>query len=252
MPKFDVFIQNQKVKVQKNPSETPSTMAGFDYVGSLIGSTKVNALTQAKNKVKQGIFNKAIDDLNKNKKSTVMIEQESKVEALAGVSSETPKKAIYSDVNGVLDDRERESNADIRESASFYVPAIVCPHKIFKLMKLAIKHQADLVMISDWRLSGLDFYPVVARSLLNSEIPEYVSFVNENMDDIMDLCNVIPTSDLGKRTDEVRKHAIDYGYTHFVVLEDSHEIEEDLNPIMVNWMTGLQDEHIEKADALLS
>lgn len=251
MPKFDVFVQNQKVKVQKNPSETPSTMEGFDYIGSLIGSTKVNALTQAKAKIKSGQLKMVADEIREIAKNRE-IKIETAKQLLANPETCEHKKAIYSDVNGVLDDREREAKADIRESSAFYVPAIVCPHKIFKLMNLAIKHQADLVMISDWRLSGLDFYPVVARSLLNSEIPEYVSFVNENMDDIMDLCNVIPTSDLGKRTDEVRKHAIDYGYTHFVVLEDSHEIEEDLNPIMVNWMTGLQDEHIEKADALLS
>lgn len=250
MPKFDVFIKDKKVKVQKNINDNPSQMEGFDYVGSLIGSTKVNALTQAKAKVKQGEFKRVAQEIRKMaQESNIKVETEKQLKSSEEVAE--IKKAIYSDFNGVLDDPAKNETADIRESPVFYVPQVACPHKVYKLAKLAIKHQADLVLISDWRLSGLDFYVIVSRTLLNSGIPEYEKFVRENMDDIMDLCNVYPTSDMGNRTDEVRHHAIENEYTHFVVFEDYHFIESDLNPIMVNSQVGLTDEDLEKAELIL-
>lgn len=243
MPKFDVFVNNKKVKVQKNPSDSPSSMDGFEYVGFLIGSTKINALTQATAKVKKGEF----------KIKAEKIVDEFKEELRFANSNKDPiKKAIYCDVNGVLDDQELTDKADIREPAVFYVPSIVNPHKAFSLLKLAIKHEADLVLISDWRLSGVDFYVIIARSIKNSGIKAYEDYIDEHLDEVMDLCGANHTKDLGERTKEVKIHAIENKYTHFVVFEDYHFIEKELNPIMIDPIIGLTDTDIQKADKILS
>lgn len=239
MPKYDVFVKGKKVKVSKNLTDTPSQMDGFDYVGSLIGSTKVNALTQAKAKVQSGLMKveKVIEEKNE--------------ETFADLPKEV-KKAIYCDFNGVVDDREREANAtnSSREPA-FYLPEIACPDKIFKLIKLAIDNNADLILTSLWRFQGMDWYIIIARCLRNSENQEYIDYLKENIDAIQDLCGVAPTGDSGSRTDEIAQHIKSNNYTHFVVFEDDHYIAPELNPIMVDWTTGLLDSHIQSAYQIL-
>lgn len=239
MPKYDVFVKGKKVKVSKNLTETPSKMDGFDYVGSLIGSTKVNALTQAKAKVKSGLLK-------------VQEEKTTKTSMVKEVADRPVKKAIYCDFNGVVDDREREANAENTiHHPAFYLPEIACPHKIFKLIKLAVDNQADLILTSMWRLQGMEWYIIVARCLKNSGIKEYEDYLEENIEDIQDLCGVAPTESLTSRTEEIQNHVDYFNYTHFVVFEDDHFIAQELNPIMVNWSVGLLDEHIEKAYEIL-
>lgn len=242
MPKFDIFVKDKKIKVQKNTKECPSSMDGFDYVGSLISSTKIMALKQASEKMKKGLI-----EVKKQKSSKPVNKSEP---VFADPSVDTVKKAIYCDVNGVLDDDELISSADIFESAVFYVPSIVCPHKAFKLLKLAVDNKADLVLISEWRLSGLDFCTILMKSA--GDLDEYDNYFDENMDEIMNLTGGLVTENLGERTLEIRNHVIKNKYTHFVVFEDYHYIEEDLNPIMVDSNVRLTDKNIEQAKVILS
>ncbi len=241
MPKFDIFLKNKKIKVQKNTTESPSEMVGFDYVGSLMSSTKIVALKQATEKVKSGFFESKV-----KKTSTLIVEKKSE---FADPSVDEVKKAIYCDVNGVLDDDVLVATADIFESATFYVPSIVCPNKAFKLLKLAIDNKADLVLISEWRLSGLDFFTILAKSV--GDVEEYVDYFDDNIDEIMHLTGGLVTDDIGDRTVEVRKHIVENKYTHFVVFEDYHYIEEELNPIMVDSMVRLTDSNINTAREIL-
>ena len=146
---------------------------------------------------------------------------------------------------------ELEDTVPRNEDDSFRIPKIACPHKIFKLIKLAVETKSDIVMTSMWRLYGLDFYGIIFRCIDNCDIQEYKDYLELNEDLVTELTMISSTKDLGKRTEEVRKHIIKNNYTHFVVFEDDHEIENDLNPIMTQWGIGLLDEHVEKAYSIL-
>jgi hypothetical protein len=243
MPKFDIWSSpGKRLTAIKVKRDNTSKIDGSIYLATLISSTKSSALTQANTRVQSGLikFPKSDDFSSGDIKKSSIKEL---------IKPDVMKKGIYCDFNGVLDDIDKDSN---EHSASFRVPKLACPHKIMKVTKLALKHNADLIMTSEWRKQGITYYCVIARCLLNCGIQEYVDFYNENQDAITELCMVSPTDDFSERTNEIRYHINECGYSHFVVFEDSHFIEKDLNPIITQWSVGLLDEHIERADIILS
>lgn len=242
MALFDVFIQNKKVKVVKVKKEGEAVLAGFTYVKTITNSTKLSAQKQAEIQFKSGLIK-----LPSVKKVSTL----EKVEEMPTAEHFEEKKAIYCDFNGVVDDFEKHMKSNQNESDAFRVPKMACPHKIYKLTKLALDTNSDIVITSLWRKFGIYFDLIIYRCLMNCEIPEYVEFYKENEDKIEDLTTVCPTEELDARTDEIRKHIKDFKYTTFVVFEDDHFIDEDLNPIMTNMMEGLTDLHIEKAYKIL-
>lgn len=265
MAKFDVIIKGSKLEVVKVQEDNTATKKGFDYVKTITAPTKSIALKQAQNQVSSGkiktpkqILNakwkeeaKARKAENKIRKELSQPEVILKEKPLPSVDSHETKKAIFLDFNGVIDDPKKYGTVSWNEPDEFRVPKLADPHKLMKVLKLAIKHNAEIVMTSLFRTSGLDYYIVMNRAFKTSGIKEYVNFCNENSKIIRKLTNVLPTNVLQNRTDEVRKSIHDMKYTHFVVFEDDHQIDKDLNPIMVNSLIGMTDEHIEKADKIL-
>lgn len=243
MPKFDIWsTPSKKLTAIKVKKENTSKVKGSIYLTTLTSSTAKAVLIQANTRVQSGLI--------KFPKTSAFSPEDIKIDPPKElVKVDAIKKCIYCDVNGVLDDIEKEFN--YHESPVFSVPKVACPHKIMKLVKLALKHQAYLIMISLWR-KHIDFNCLIGRCLLNCGIQEYIDFYMTNEDAIDELCMVASTEDFGKRTDEVRHHINQHHYSHFVVFEDSHPIDTDLNPIRTQSIIGLLDEHIDKADKILS
>lgn len=247
MALFDVWHKGNKIHIEKVKTKKQSYIDGFNYLTTINNSTKASALKQIKTQISSGMLKLK----NPNDKSIVLYDKKTEEKALP-VEGEAPiKKAIYCDFNGVLDDHEKEKDVDFREAVLFRLPKISCPHKVFRLIKLALDTDSSIIMTSLWRLHGGDYYSIIRYSLLNSGIEEYSSFYTENRRKIRSLARECPTEDMGERTDEIRYHIQENKYTHFVVFEDDHFIEPDLNPIMVNTHKGLQDEHIDRAYEIL-
>lgn len=243
MPKFDIWsTPSQSLTAIKVKKAQESNQSGSVYLTTLTSSTKKAAEKQAETRLQSGLIK-----FPSSKSFSADDIKNSPVKSL--IKPETVKKGIYCDVNGVLDDISIPF--DFNASPSFSVPKVACPHKIMKLTKLALKHNAELIMISLWR-KDIDFRLLIGRCLLNCEIQEYVDFYNENRRDINALCRTYPTEHLGERTDEVRYHINENEYSHFVVFEDQHPIDSDLNLIRTQTSIGLLDKHIEEADIILS
>jgi hypothetical protein len=242
MPIFDVWIKNKKtLSVAKVSVAQESHISGSMYLASITSSTKAMALKQAQSSFNSGII--------KLPKPPVIKKKEPKKESKKIEKPQEIKKSIYCDFNGVLNDEDKHSNSDY---ACFTLIETSCPHKVYKLAKLALKHSAEIVMISEWRKQHITYDEVFYRVLKNSGIKEYIDFIEENDDELSDLTCVNPTEDFGQRTDEVRKHIKLSEYSHWVVFEDTHPIDSDLNLIKTQWGVGLLDEHIERADLILS
>ena len=220
----------QAVKV--NPKGFQSVPVGKIELGIVNASTSSAAIQQAKKRIESGLFVLPLQlpslDINKH---------------LAGQS--ITKKAIYCDFNGVLDDPDKEST---ESHPCFKYPQEACPHKVMKLVKLALKHDAKLVLTSLLRDYGLDMYSIIGRCLAHSGIEEYESFIQDNIDAISELCFIHPTDQGDSRSDEIAEHIIENKFTHFVVFEDTHQISEKLNPVMCDPFIGLTDELINIAD----
>jgi hypothetical protein len=251
MPKFDIWsTENKKVTAIKVSVEKESVpVDNSTYVATINSSTKAIAKKQAESNLKSGLLKlKSEINVSKSEKSNKGYDINYNIPKIDKPKPTEIKKAIFCDFNGVLDVWGKVSNESF---LSFRLPELACPHKIYKLTKLALSHNADLVFTSLHR-RGCNLGSIIARSLTKSGIPEYVDFYNENIDEIEDLTRWYATKELGKRTKEVENFIDKYLYTHYVVFEDDHFIDEKLNPIMTNPMEGLMDEHIDKADTILS
>lgn len=257
MALFDVFLREKSIKVLKVDKAQSGSIKGFIYVETLTSSTKLLAQKQAESKISSGFYTKkqAESKLSScvfnNTKKAIDLNNVDTSKILPTINSHPIKKAIYCDFNGVIDDRELDKTVNQNESDHFRLPKIACPHKVYKLAKLAIDTNSSIIITSLFRLYGIDFYYIISRCLSNCNIPEYVTYFKDNEDLIYDLTMTCPTSDLNNRSDEIRKHIIRDQYTHFVVFEDSHHIDKDLNPIMTEWSVGLLDCHVEKAYSIL-
>ena len=120
------------------------------------------------------------------------------------------------------------------------------------LAQLAVKYNADLVFTSLHRLHGGDLECIIYRSLMNSENPVHVAFIEENKDVIQELTWGVSTPNLKNRSNEVKEHIISHKYSHYIVFEDEEYIDKDFNPIMTDTYTGLNESHIEIAEKILS
>lgn len=249
MSKFDIWVNGESFKAEKVKNPHDSNIHGWEYVTTLNGSTKKNVLMQVKTRVQSGILK-----VPKHRENVLFSEKEKENTRPSLPTSQTHeiKKRIYCDFNGVLDDREREQNVPRNERPAFRLPKVSCPHKIFRLIKLALKHDAKIIMTSLHRHDVGSYAAIIPRCLANCEIEEYVQFYEENKSEIKRLTRTRSTPTINERTDEVRMHIIENECTHFVVFEDDHPIDSDLNPVMTDWYTGLEDSHIERADKILS
>jgi len=245
MALFDIFAKGKTVKILKVKAAKEGSIAGFTYITTINNSTKAAALKQAEIQFSSGLIKVPV---------SVLKEKYVEKKGLPTTTDFEQKNVIYCDFNGVVDDYELSLNMpfDNNEDDSFRIAKLACPHKIYKLTKLAIETNSEIVITSMWRIYGIEFDLIIHRCLKNCGIKEYVDYYNENEDLIMDLSSVCPTENSGKRTDEIRNHIMHFSYTNFVVFEDEHEIDLDLNPIMTETRIGLLDEHIERAYKVLS
>jgi hypothetical protein len=250
MAQFDVLMK-KKIIVSKVTTPQESKIEGAIYLATITSSTKAMALKQANANFESGIIKlpkiEPIQDVLKREKE----KSEKEFKKITKPSIES--KVIYCDFNGVLDDRELDDKVPRNQSDAFRLPNITCPHKVIRLLKLAIKHNAKIVTISEHRKYGFSTYDCIfIRCLLNCGIQEYIDFFNDNEDIIDELIATSSTKVLNNRSDEVRTHIKEYKHSHYVVFEDSHPIDSDLNLIEVDWAIGLLDKHIEEADLILS
>lgn len=235
MAKFDLWFDGLNIVAEKVKRPHDSNISGATYLKTITTTSKTTAVRIANKQIEIGL---------------IKLPEATKEQPMG----EMPKfdevnKAIFCDFNGVLDDQKRTSNSS---SLAFRLPEIACPDKVYRLAKLAVKHNAKLVLTSLHRLHGGSLDCIIYRSLENSNNPEHKAFIKENDDLLGDLTMVCPTPDFGDRSLEVLQSIRDEEFTHYVVFEDEHFIDPKLNPIMTEWSVGLQDEHIEKADAILS
>jgi hypothetical protein len=159
-------------------------------------------------------------------------------------------KTIFCDFNGVIDDFS--NNADVRHLEPYdKLPILACPHKMMKVVKLAMKHSAPIVMTSLWRLEDIAFSDIIGRCFEHAKIQDYIDFYEENKDQILRL-SFYTTGRGSSRSFEIKEYIMDHDITHCVVFEDDHHIDDCLNPIMTNSSIGLLDEHIEAADKILT
>ena len=240
MAQYDIWELNGTLQAEKVKSPKQSNVVGFSYVGTVNATAKGAALKQAKVKINSGLF----------KVSVASERSESKF--LQRDKSKEQKTVIYCDYNGVLDDRDRD-NIYCSSNKAVEMAKKACPHKMFMLAKLAIKHNAYIVLTSMLRRYGGDIFTAIYKSLKMSEIQEYIDFIKENKMTLRKLCFIDSTPHLNEDRDlEIKTHIAENNVNKFVVFEDSEFISEELNPIMTQWSVGLLQEHIEQADAILS
>lgn len=232
MNKFDIYLDNYGIvnasKAEKNRRNVLATLTAL---------TPKKALEMAHIRIQNGLI---VVPKTAKKQNNLLGDR--------NVTEMPEKKAIFCDFNGVLNDYSKTSN---ESNPAFRLPQESCPHKIMLLVKLAIKHNADVIMTSLWKRDLDNYYPVVGRCLLNCGIDEYASYFNENKAVIRKLFCTSATYNSSSRRQEVMEYILANEYTHFVVFEDEHYIGEDLNAIMTDSFKGLAKEHITKADQLL-
>ncbi|WP_318493365.1 HAD domain-containing protein [Photobacterium leiognathi] len=158
-------------------------------------------------------------------------------------------KVVFCDFNGVLDDNK--SNLECNEwCPSFRLPLVVDEWRLFEVTRLAVNHNARLVMTSEWRKSGVNFYNILKRIQRKTTNDTYKKFFTDNRKLIRDLCSDA-TDVLSSRDEEIKKYVRDNSITLCVVFEDDHPISEELNPIVVTY-PGLNSTDIERAEVILS
>lgn len=240
MAQYDIWECNGELQAEKVKSPKQSNVVGFSYVGTVNATAKGAALKQAKVKINSGLF----------KVSVASERPEPKF--LQRDESKEQKTVIYCDYNGVLDDRDRD-NIYCSSNRAVEMAQKSCPHKMYMLAKLAIKHNAYITLTSMLRRYGGDIFTAIYKSLKMSKIQEYVDFIKENKMTLRELCFIDSTPHMDENRDlEIKTHIAKNNVTKYVVFEDSEFISEDLNPIMTQWSVGLLQEHIDQADAILS
>jgi len=211
-----------------------------------IATLRATSKTSAVRIAKIQIENKLIKNPNTYSRKTTKVQN--KGLKSIGTTNETPKKGIFCDFNGVLDNGKRSDEINI----NYRLAKETCPHKAFKLLSLAIKHDAIIVMSSQHRILEAEYYPILKKALRQSGFKEYVDFINNNRQQIRNLCSVNPTGRGSSRRNEIIEYADFARLTHFVVFEDEHHIGDDLNAIMTETRIGLTDSHIERGDTFLN
>lgn len=231
----------EAVKAPKAAFADKTPPLGFTVLqASLKASTKSAAIKQYLARVESGLI---------TPKPPKAPSRKNVVKALDYNFDKPVNKVMFVDFNGVLDDIEKESNDS---NLKFKLPKIACPEKIIRLVKLALKHDAKMVFISEHRKFNVGLKVIIGRCLLHSGNEEHANFYNENKLKISELTRVRATPVLNSRSQEVREYILDEAVTHCVVFEDSHPIDEELNLVRIQWSEGLQDRHIEEADKLLA
>ena len=241
MKTFDIYKQGEKFKAVKQGKSANGT-----FMTSLSAPSTTAAVTRFKAQLKNGSLdaNQLTDATNQ------AIAKEMKQSAGFAEAAEVgDNKAIYCDFNGVLDDRDKNLSCN-EWNAGFRLPKVVDVDRLYEVAKLAVKHNAKLVMISEWRKDGVTYYTVIGRALRNSDNEEHQAFLNENRRKLRELCSDVTTVSRNRDT-EIKQHIEFEEITNCVVLEDEHPISAELNPIMVHH-PGLNMSHIERADAVLS
>jgi hypothetical protein len=158
-------------------------------------------------------------------------------------------KAIFCDFNGVIDDYSK--NYAVRHLDAYdKLPLVACPRKMMKVVKLALKYNAPIVMTSLWRLEDIAFSDIIGRCFEHSKMQHYIDFYEEHKEEILRL-SFDTTCRGSSRSFEIKEYIMDHDITHCVVFEDEHDIDNCLNPIMTNSSIGLLDEHIDAADEIL-
>jgi hypothetical protein len=214
----------------------------FNKLATLKASSKSSAIKTARIQIKNNLIK---EPSNSRRKVNT---PELKLQINLDRASKAPKKAIFCDFNGVLDNGSRSDECNINDKLA----KETCPHKAFKLLTLAAKHDALIVMTSQHRILDAGYYRILKKSLKQSGIKEYVDFIDNNRHQIRKLCNTHPTGRGSSRRNEIIEYIDFEAFTHFVVFEDEHHIGEDLNAIMTNKHIGLTDSHIKKAGMILN
>lgn len=240
MAQYDIWECNETLQAEKVKSPKQSNVIGFNYLGTINATSKGAALKQAKIKINSGLL------------KMIVSSTPTKTNLMTKDKSQEEKTVIYCDYNGVLDDRDKD-NLYFSSNKAVEMAKKACPHKMYILAKLAIKHNAYIALTSMLRRYGGDIFTAIYKSLKMSEIQEYIDFAKENKMTLRKLCFIDSTPHLNEDRDlEIKTHISNNNVTKFVVFEDSEFISEELNPVMTQWSVGLLQEHINQADKILS
>lgn len=163
------------------------------------------------------------------------------------------KNVIFTDFNGVLNDPLKTIGLD---SLAFEVPKAACPNKVFRLAKLSVETNADVVFTSSYRHS-VNFYIIAGRCLRNSSNQEHVDFFKEHFQSFRYKWSHTTKNKGTSRSEEIQSYLNDHkeadgGYDRFVVLEDDEPIDRSLNPVRTNPEEGFTKKDCAAAKALLS
>jgi hypothetical protein len=235
MKKFNIYING----AGSLSAEKVGVHASGTKIATITAISPRKALTMATLQIKNNIIKlPAIEDTPKEDRLLQQLDSEREL-----------KKVIFCDFHGVLDNGE--IHHDIRD-AYYRLPKESCPHKIVMLLKLAIKHDASIIITSLHRHDIENYQAVFVRCLKHCNIEEYTDFYNENRKTIKRLTRTYATGFGNDRRSEVREAIFMHEYSHFIVFEDEHTIGEDLNEVRTCTYTGLTTAHIERADTLLN
>lgn len=243
MKPFDIYEFDGKYKPVKQGQACVGTL-----LTTIHSPNSSAALKRFKTLIKSGQINLE-QCLNEARSKDTAIKREDA--SFSDPNTTELRKAIYCDFNGVLDDFELGRNCN-EWDVDFRLPKIVHIDRLISVVKLAIKHNAQLVISSDWRKHGIVYYNVLKRAIHLRGTEEQAEWLKENRKTIRELCcDSTGTSKNDDRDLEIREHIRDNKITHCVVFEDDRFISEALNPVMV-YHPGLSDEHIELADKILA
>lgn len=232
MKKFDIIAVRENGTLTEKAVKHGKAPSSSKVLDTVKGHTPNSALKTYRIKAGAGIS-----------KTTETLSDEEK-------QSLEPKNAFFVDFNGVLDDYQ-ESLKKHRERASFLIPKITDPKKIYILCQAALKYNALMVFTSEHRNSGVNLYTVIGRCLSKSSNEEHVEFFNNNRRELRSLSKH-STESFGLRTDEIARFVKENEITHCATFEDDHPIDERFNPIYTQRTKGLDSSHIEKAIGFLS
>ena len=162
------------------------------------------------------------------------------------------KNVIFTDFNGVLNDPAKTLG---HQDLVFEVPKIADPEKVFRLAKLSLETDSEVVLTSSYR-HQVSFYLIAGRCLRNSDNPDHNAFFKEHGRSMRDKW----THTTGKgqsRSQEIKGFLQDFEntgheYENIVVFEDEEPIDKSLNPIITDRDQGLTQECCEQARSMLS
>ncbi|CAH7408532.1 hypothetical protein VCHA53O466_50225 [Vibrio chagasii] len=252
MALFDTYIRlfnglNEftAVKTKKSNQACPCIGQGYTPLGQLNATSKTAALKMAATQFDNGLL-------------TPMVLSESKQthKPLSRKDGKT-KLAIFCDINGVLDDwnlwAEFNNNFGSTSSAMGTLRRIVSANKLMPLVKIALTHNAALIITSEWRKQGVTMWDLIRCVLLRDGDSEQKAFVEEHMEALFELtCDSTATKGFNSRNAEIIDHIETFGFTHCIVLEDDHQIESWLNPIRPSSTTGLEPHHFERIEQYIT